>query len=112
LLAAGSAGSGVEVAYYVIASVIALGGVFFGAVKLLFWLKRRWTQEGEQRAESSRVIEANTKAAQANTDAISHLTEKFDGFASSVQGQLNGHDSRITRLEIQQGIGPNSGRVP
>jgi len=109
MLAASSPGSGIEVAYYVIASIIAIGTVAIGGGRLLLWLKRRWTQEGEARAESSRVVAENTEAAKANTEAVAALSSKLDGFATSVRSDLNGHEQRITRLELDRGIGHEGG---
>jgi len=102
---AASPGTGIEAAYYVIASVIAIGGIAIGGAKLLLWLRGRWTREGQQRAESSRVIEENTVAAKANTEAIADLSGKLEGFAAGVRSDLNGHEQRITRLELDRGSG-------
>ncbi len=109
LASAAGPGSGIEVAYYVIASVIAIGTVAIGGGRLMLWLKRRWTQEGEQRAESSRVVAENTEAAKANTEAVAALSAKLEGFATSVRSDLNGHEQRITRLELGQGLHEGGG---
>lgn len=110
---ASSSATGIELLYYVVASVIAVGGVVIGGARLLLWLRSRWTKEGEQRAASAQVIEANTKAAEDNTKAIGDLGKKLDKFAdrvdadfAAVHSELNGHGARITRVELQQGLGP------
>jgi hypothetical protein len=114
VVASAAAEPGIEVFYYVVGSVIAIGGVAIGGARLLMWLRSRWTREGEQRAASSKVIEDNTKAALANTAAIGELGAKLDRFAEGVHDQfdqvhaeLNGHGAKIARLEMQQGIGPS-----
>jgi len=104
-------GANIEIVYYVIASVIAIGGVAIGGARVMMWLRGRWTREGEQRAAATAVIEENTKAAQANTVAIGDLSGKLDRFAdnvhadlATVHAELNGHGQRIHRLEVHQGI--------
>lgn len=104
LSAAAPGPGGIEVAYYVIASVIAIGTVAIGGGRLMVWLKGRWTQEGQQRAESTRIIAENTRAAMANTEAIAGLSVKLAEFATSVRSDISGHEHRITRLEMGQRI--------
>lgn len=113
LTASAPGAPGIENFYYVVTVVVAIGGVFIGGGRMLLWLRSKWTKEGEQRAANSQVIQANTAAAVANTAAIGELGAKLDRFADSVHSEfgvvhaeLNGHATRIARVELQQGIGP------
>jgi hypothetical protein len=86
-------------AYYISGTLASIGVVLGGARSYYSRQRKRWTDEGAQRQRNAEALEANTKAASANTDAIGRLTGKLDKFADETRQTLRSHDSRIGRLE-------------
>lgn len=61
--------------------------------------REKWVKRGKQEQDLSDrlegVIESNTQL----RTSVDKLTQRMDGFTSNVNGQLNGHDRRIEKLE-------------
>lgn len=75
--------------------VVVLGGVRSYNARQ----RKRWTDEGARVQRNNEALDANTKAAAANTAAIGELMRKLDSFAQEVRAELSGHDSRLARIE-------------
>lgn len=81
-------------------------GILATVISGLWALKRyndkqreKWIYQGKQEQDLSDQLEKNAEATKVNTAAIDKLVGRMDGFASRVDGQLNGHDKRIEKLE-------------
>jgi hypothetical protein len=85
--------------YYVTGTAASLAAVLGGARSYYSRQRKRWTDEGARVQRNAEALEANTKAAAANTDAVSRLTAKLEAFADETRETLRAHDSRIGRLE-------------
>jgi hypothetical protein len=85
--------------YYISGTLASIGVVLGGARSYYARQRQRWTDEGARSARNAEALDANTRAAGANTDAISRLTAKLDRFADETRETLHSHDSRIGRLE-------------
>lgn len=59
----------------------------------------RWISEGSKENALAEKLDANTNAAQANTQAIQALSHEIKDLGQEVKQRLNGHDTRIDRLE-------------
>ena len=85
--------------YYVTGTAASIAAVLGGARSYYSRQRKRWTDEGARSQRNAEALEANTRAAAANTDAISRLTAKLDRFADETRETLRSHDNRIGRLE-------------
>ena len=85
--------------YYISGTLASIGVVLGGARSYYSRQRRRWTDEGARSQRNAEALDANTRAAAANTDAVSRLTGKLDRFADETRETLHHHDSRIGRLE-------------
>ena len=83
--------------------VVSIGAVI---VTALWALKKyndrereKWLKRGKQEQDLSDrlegVIESNTKL----SASLDKLTQRFDGYATRMDAQMNGHDRRIEKLE-------------
>lgn len=85
--------------YYISGTLASIGVVLGGARSYYNRQRKRWTDEGARSARNAEALEANTRAAAANTDAIGRLMDKLEQFAEETRQTLRAHDSRIGRLE-------------
>jgi hypothetical protein len=86
-------------AYYISGTLASIGVVLGGARSYYARQRKRWTDEGGRAQRNTEALESNTRAAGANTDAISRMTEKLEAFADETRRTLRSHDTRIGRLE-------------
>jgi hypothetical protein len=85
--------------YYISGTGASLAAVIGGARSYYTRQHKRWTDEGARAQRNAEALDSNTRAATANTDAISRLTTKLDQFADETRASLHSHDLRIGRLE-------------
>lgn len=93
-----SPGESLVPAYYltgIIAAIVVGAGGLVAVWKWYDRQRRKWTTEGKQQQRHTEAMEANTKAAQENTEAIGVLATKLDGFAAETRTQLRDHDARL-----------------
>jgi len=86
-------------AYYIAGTVTSIAAVVGGARAYYSRQRQKWTDEGARNQRNTEALEANTRAAAANTAAMAELVTKFDRFADETRTKINGHDVRIGRLE-------------
>ena len=101
LLAEATAGgtNSLVVLYYVVGIAALLIAGLWALKKYNDNQRKEWIEQGDKERNLADRLEANTRAAAANTMSIDKLSEKLDRFSDSVQQQLNGHDKRMSRLE-------------
>lgn len=106
--------SSLDNVYYILASIALIGGFLEGMRRFLAKQRSKWTEEGKNKADQSRITQENTTQLRANTDAIakltdanSHLATQMTEFITSVHSELNGLGKRITRLEFSQARRPS-----
>lgn len=107
LLAAGSQpGDNLVPLYYISAIIISVGTAVWALARWFDRQRSKWANEATHDAHLSDELRANTDAAKTNTEAaksntaaIDNLATRLESFAVKVETELNGHNSRISRLE-------------
>jgi hypothetical protein len=92
--------------YYITGTIGALVGVWYGLAKWYSGAKTRWLEEGQSKRKQTEALDANTRAAKENSEALKALAAKLEHFESEVlheqaaiRAELNGQGQRLTTLE-------------
>jgi hypothetical protein len=93
------AGADLTPIYYLASIAGTAGAGVMGARAYMSKQRDRWISEGTKQASLADKLDANTTAAGANTAAVERLSRELHDYAARTETQLNGHASRLDRLE-------------
>lgn len=99
LLQAATASPADETIYYILGSMTLVCGFAVGLWRFLVRQRKKWVDEGAEKAKALQAQKENTAQMVANTEAITKLTDQFSAFTASVREELSGLGKRISRLE-------------
>lgn len=87
--------------YYISGIGVALGAGVEGIRRWMRVQREKWVREGAEEASLTKTLEDNTRAASANTAAISSLAEQmreFSTFMMETRTTLKGHGEQLREL--------------
>lgn len=93
------AGADLTPIYYLAGIATTVGSGLVGARAYLGKQRDRWITEGTKQASLADRLDANTKAADANTAALAGLGQQMQAFMTRTETTLNIHAGRLDRME-------------